>query len=184
MPTWQQVLYFRITSYNVCYTKLLRNLFIEAGLDGNVLYFKADPERDEAYRQRLKGEAYFLRAWIHFDLLRRVITSYSIHYTKLYENTDGVHPALHLSNNKHDDQRSTYSVRSSAFLRLKTLEVKYKLSKELSKKIGLFDSFEIYLNGNNLATWSNLPDEFDPEQKKLEVYPLTKRYNLGVRVSF
>ncbi|WP_233244040.1 RagB/SusD family nutrient uptake outer membrane protein [Tamlana fucoidanivorans] len=47
------------------------NQFIEIGLDGTVVYFKADEERDEAYRQRLKGEAYFLRAWIHFDLLRR-----------------------------------------------------------------------------------------------------------------
>ena len=47
------------------------NQFIEVGLDGSVLYFKADPQRDEAYRERLKGEAYFLRAWIYFDLLRR-----------------------------------------------------------------------------------------------------------------
>lgn len=47
------------------------NMFIEIGLDGTILYYKADPVRDEAYRQRLKGEAYFLRAWIHFDLLRR-----------------------------------------------------------------------------------------------------------------
>lgn len=47
------------------------NLFIEVGLDGTILYFKGDLERDEPYRQRLKGEAYFLRAWIHFDLLRR-----------------------------------------------------------------------------------------------------------------
>ena len=47
------------------------NQFIEIGLDGTILYFKSNPERDEAYRDRLKGEAYFLRAWIHFDLLRR-----------------------------------------------------------------------------------------------------------------
>lgn len=47
------------------------NQFMEVGLDGTVLYYKSDTERDEAYRDRLKGEAYFLRAWIHFDLLRR-----------------------------------------------------------------------------------------------------------------
>ncbi|WP_158655288.1 RagB/SusD family nutrient uptake outer membrane protein [Flavivirga eckloniae] len=47
------------------------NQFIEIGLDGTVLYYKSNPERDEAYRERLKGEAYFLRAFIHFDLLRR-----------------------------------------------------------------------------------------------------------------
>lgn len=47
------------------------NQFIELGLDGKVVYFKADAERDAMYRERLRGEAYFLRAWIHFDLLRR-----------------------------------------------------------------------------------------------------------------
>lgn len=47
------------------------NKFIEIGLDGTLLYYKSNLERDEAYRQRLKGEAYFLRAFIHFDLLRR-----------------------------------------------------------------------------------------------------------------
>jgi len=46
------------------------NQFIAIGLDGTVVYFKADQERDEAYRNRLKGEAYFLRAWIHFDMLQ------------------------------------------------------------------------------------------------------------------
>jgi len=100
------------------------------------------------------------------------------------ENPGGVHPALHTTTNTHDDQTSTYMIRSSAFLRLKTLEVKYKFGKELNKKIGLFDSFEVYVNGNNLFTWSDLPAEFDPEQTKLRVYPITKRYNLGVRLSF
>ena len=47
------------------------NQFIELGLDGTVIYYKSDAVRDAAYRDRLKGEAYFLRAWIHFDLLRR-----------------------------------------------------------------------------------------------------------------
>jgi hypothetical protein len=47
------------------------NLFIELGLGGDMLYFKSDLARNEAYRNRLEGEAYFLRAWIHFDLLRR-----------------------------------------------------------------------------------------------------------------
>lgn len=100
------------------------------------------------------------------------------------ENPDGTHPALHIAANKHDDQTSTYNNRSSSFLRFKTLEVKYKVGKNLTEKINLFQSFEIYVNANNLATWSALPDEFDPEQRQLEVYPLTKRYNLGVRLSF
>ena len=47
------------------------NQFIEVGLDGTVVYFKSDEVRDEAYRKRLEGEAFFLRAYIHSELLRR-----------------------------------------------------------------------------------------------------------------
>ncbi|WP_166461135.1 TonB-dependent receptor [Flavicella sediminum] len=99
-------------------------------------------------------------------------------------NPNGTHPALHTVSNTHDQQASTYTNRSSTFLRFKTMEIKYNLDKKLLDKIGLFDSFEIYVNGNNLATWSDLPDEFDPEQRHLNVYPLTQRFNLGVRLSF
>jgi TonB-linked SusC/RagA family outer membrane protein len=99
-------------------------------------------------------------------------------------NPNGSHPALRLQNTGHDNQLSTYTNRSSAFLRFKTLEVKYALGKKAKDAIGFFDSFEIFINGNNLATWSDLPDAFDPEQNQLIVYPITKRYNAGVRLSF
>lgn len=47
------------------------NLFMEVGLDGTVQYYRSNPTRDETFRQRLKGEAFFLRAFIHFELLKR-----------------------------------------------------------------------------------------------------------------
>lgn len=47
------------------------NQFIEVGLDGTVVYIKSNADLDDVFRNRLRGEAYFLRAWIHFDLLRR-----------------------------------------------------------------------------------------------------------------
>ncbi|WP_186826900.1 TonB-dependent receptor [Seonamhaeicola algicola] len=101
-----------------------------------------------------------------------------------FSNPNGVHPALRTSANSHDTQASTYTNRSSNFLRFKTLEVKYKFGKRLNEAIGLFDSFELFANGNNLMTWSALPDEFDPEQRQLLVYPLVRRYNFGLRASF
>ncbi|WP_282134746.1 TonB-dependent receptor [Seonamhaeicola maritimus] len=101
-----------------------------------------------------------------------------------FTNTDGVHPALRTQNTGHDRQLSTYTNRSSAFLRFKTLEVKYQLGKKAKDAIGFFDSFEVFVNGNNLVTWSDLPSQFDPEQNQLIVYPITKRYNVGLRLSF
>ena len=56
----------RITSYNVCYTKLLRRLHIGAT--------KENSTRTKRYLRKR-----------YFGLLQHVITSYSIHYTKLYE---------------------------------------------------------------------------------------------------
>ena len=100
------------------------------------------------------------------------------------DNPNGQHPALRTARNSHDNQVSTYNTRSAAFLRFKTIELKYKVNEKLLKKMGLFDSFELFANGNNLYTWSDLPSLFDPEQKELAVYPITKRYNLGLRLSF
>ncbi len=46
------------------------NLFLENGLTDKTLYNKVDPEQDAKYKTRLKGEAYFLRAYWGFRLLQ------------------------------------------------------------------------------------------------------------------
>jgi hypothetical protein len=46
------------------------HLFLEKGLVANIIYDLADPKIDKAKRNRLKGEAYFLRAWWGFELLQ------------------------------------------------------------------------------------------------------------------
>lgn len=46
------------------------NLFLENGLTDKTLYNKVDPEQDAKYKNRLKGEAYFLRAYWGFRLLQ------------------------------------------------------------------------------------------------------------------
>ena len=47
------------------------HLFLENGLGLNIKYDLADPNIDLSKRNRLKGEAYFLRAWWGFDLLQK-----------------------------------------------------------------------------------------------------------------
>ena len=87
----------RITSYNVCYTKLLRFRRLAQDLGtrrGVLLVGAADPRAgvvlDEhlvpmhhelVHVRRHEADAVLAR----LDLLRHVITSYSIHYTKLYD---------------------------------------------------------------------------------------------------
>ncbi|WP_083690369.1 SusC/RagA family TonB-linked outer membrane protein [Zobellia uliginosa] len=99
-------------------------------------------------------------------------------------NTDTDVPVLHTSETDHYKESSNYTYRNSTFVRLRNVELKYSLPKSFLEKIGGFDNFEFYVNGNNLYTWQYLPRSFDPEANKLEVYPITKRYNVGLRLSF
>lgn len=98
-------------------------------------------------------------------------------------NTDTDTPIVHTTGTDYYGDLSTYSLRNSSFLRLRNLELKYEIPKALLNRINFFDSVEFYVNGNNLYTWQRLPKAFDPEAQKLEVYPITKRYNVGVRFS-
>ncbi|MGQ1783678.1 MULTISPECIES: SusC/RagA family TonB-linked outer membrane protein [unclassified Saccharicrinis] len=99
-------------------------------------------------------------------------------------NTDTDIPIMHTVETDYYKTTSTYSLRNSSFLRIRNVELKYKLGKALLDRTGFFDSVEFYVNGNNLYTWQTLPSAFDPEAQKLEVYPITKRYNFGCRFSF
>lgn len=54
-----------------CYTQLQHiNIFLEKGLTKEVLYNRADSTSNAKTKQRLKGEAHFLRAFWHTELLK------------------------------------------------------------------------------------------------------------------
>ena len=60
-----------ISFWSVAYDAIaITNLFLEKGLSPNLIYDIADPMYDVEYRNRSKGEAYFLRAWWQHELLR------------------------------------------------------------------------------------------------------------------
>ena len=88
---------YRITSYNVCYTKLLRYIFnyMLTALIRCYIEFQA------RYKQFIDEDRQFLISDFYTQILKRqtpentfieevvtVITSYSIHYTKLYDKKD------------------------------------------------------------------------------------------------
>ncbi|GEC72778.1 TonB-linked outer membrane protein, SusC/RagA family [Flavobacterium flevense] len=93
-----------------------------------------------------------------------------------------VKPALHLSNN-HNKTPSTLTYVDGSYLRLKSLEFSYKFENGLIDKFGL-NSLQLYVNGNNLFTWSKLDGQIDPETSGADTYPVVKRYSLGLRVTF
>ncbi|MEX6689630.1 TonB-dependent receptor [Danxiaibacter flavus] len=86
---------------------------------------------------------------------------------------------------------NTYWVRSSDYLRLKSVELGYNFSSSLIKKWGL-TGLRIYVSGANLITITKMQD-FDPESPNQDdrsiwvnsqVYPLMKVLNAGLSVNF
>ncbi|MFD2886797.1 SusC/RagA family TonB-linked outer membrane protein [Chitinophaga cymbidii] len=84
--------------------------------------------------------------------------------------------------------RGTQYMYDGSYLRLKNAEIAYTFSKRLIKHTGL-ESFRIYLNGNNLAVWSKMPDDRESNfagtgWASQGAYPTVKRYNLGANITF
>lgn len=84
---------------------------------------------------------------------------------------------------------STYWLRSANYLRLKNVEVGYKLPASISKKLHV-DNIRIYANGLNLHTWFKMKIyNIDPENTSagttaLNAYPQQKVFNAGLSITF
>lgn len=80
-----------------------------------------------------------------------------------------------------------YWIYDGSYVRLKTAEIAYTLSSELVRKAGL-SALRLYLNGNNLAFWSKLPDDREGAvtggSASNGAYPATRRVTLGIDITF
>lgn len=92
------------------------------------------------------------------------------------------------------DNQTIYSVGDyflydASFLRLKTVELAYTFDKnnQWMKSIGL-TSLRLYVNGNNLFFWTDLPDDREAAWSggaaNTGTYPTVKRINFGIDVNF
>lgn len=81
----------------------------------------------------------------------------------------------------HNFRNSSYGVFDASYLRLKSVEISYNINKKLLQHIRL-EGCQIYMNGYNLFTFTNFDKRIDPETASESVYPLTKRYNIGLRL--
>lgn len=93
-----------------------------------------------------------------------------------------------------NDRVSTRFLESGSYLRLKTLQIGYKIQDRLTKKLGMA-SLRVYVSGDNLFTVTNYTG-FNPDVGRTgsifdrgvdfgEVaYPLAKTYSIGLQVTF
>lgn len=79
---------------------------------------------------------------------------------------------------------SSYWLLNGSYLRIKNLQFGYNLSKSVLKSIGV-SSVRIYLSGDNLHTFSNYRQGWDPEvNSNGDFYPIMSTYTLGINVNF
>lgn len=83
--------------------------------------------------------------------------------------------------------RNTFWLFNSSYLRLKNVELGYRLPSIWTRKIGL-SATRIYVSGFNLLTFTKLKD-YDPEGLEVDVastafFPQNKVYNIGININF
>ncbi|MFV0345509.1 MAG: SusC/RagA family TonB-linked outer membrane protein [Bacteroidales bacterium] len=78
---------------------------------------------------------------------------------------------------------SSFWMKNGAYLRLKNLNLAYNLPKHWTSPIGV-ERVQLFLNGTNLFTISEIQKIMDPEQESLDSYPVMKTYTLGLSVTF
>lgn len=99
------------------------------------------------------------------------------------ENLNASYPRLSTVDFDNNYRISTFWKRNGNYLRLRNLRIGYTLPKAALKAIQLSNVY-VYLDAANLFTIAHLDGLGDPEAGDLTNYPLTKSYNLGVKVAF
>ena len=78
---------------------------------------------------------------------------------------------------------STLYLYDGSYLRLKNVEIAYTFKERWIKSAGI-NSLRVYLNGDNLALWTKLPDDREVNLGNSTAYPTVKRVNLGFNITF
>lgn len=105
------------------------------------------------------------------------------------ENTDAFFPKPYMTGEhlKNTKPQSKY-VEDASYMRLKNIQLNYSLPQSIVNKIGL-SKFMVYVSGENLALFTKLNENFDPETLgggwgAGKIFPLSKTVSAGVKISF
>ncbi|PWD98911.1 SusC/RagA family TonB-linked outer membrane protein [Marinilabilia rubra] len=94
------------------------------------------------------------------------------------------YPRMTLTGSNNNSKDSDFWLKDASYVRLKNMEVGYNFSGSFLRRFGI-SKLRAYMNGYNLLTFDNL-EITDPESRtgSDSKYPLTKIYNLGIKVNF
>ena len=100
------------------------------------------------------------------------------------ENPDAKYPRPIGSNWYESGTGSTsFWIKNGAYLRLKNLNIGYKLPTGLLSKLNM-SSAKLFFNGTNLFAISEMKEFHDPEQRNYDSFPLMRSFTLGLDVKF
>ncbi|CAM3359232.1 SusC/RagA family TonB-linked outer membrane protein [Zobellia roscoffensis] len=100
------------------------------------------------------------------------------------ENRDASFPRLTISH-ANNEKNSSFWVKDASYVRLKNLQIGYRLPKVLTNKLGI-DNLRLYINGQNLVSIDDFWDGYDVEAPvgRGDVYPQVKVYSFGLNLNF
>lgn len=100
------------------------------------------------------------------------------------ENPNARFPRLTYGKSENNSQPSSFWLASNNFLRLKTVEIAYKLKTKFFRKLAL-ESVDISVMGENLWVWDSVK-LWDPEQAKYNggKYPIQRTFTFNLSLNF
>lgn len=115
-------------------------------------------------------------------------TAFDIHkdrWSTENQNTGAAFPRLYF-NDSNNYLNSDFYKKSAAYLRLKNVQLGYRIPEAISKK-ALIEYLRFYVSGENLLTFTNFWNGWDPEVSPAQggqYYPQVKSIGFGVDIRF
>ncbi|MCR8560139.1 TonB-dependent receptor [Mucilaginibacter sp. BJC16-A38] len=138
-----------------------------------------------AFFQGLGNESFWIdaNATSPFNNQTQLLKAYAdSHWSEDSRNVYALWPRLSPDINNNNNQTSTWFMRNGSFLRLKQVELGYKLPESLQRRLHL-SNLRVYLNASNLLNFSKFK-LWDVEMGGNGLgYPIQRVFNIGLNMS-
>ncbi len=98
------------------------------------------------------------------------------------DNPGASYPNFHFDN-RHNYASSAYWLRSGAYLRLKNVQFGVNVPKKYLERFDI-QKLRFFFSGQNLLTFDDMPEGWDPETRGSGNYPIVKTLSFGLDVTF
>lgn len=120
--------------------------------------------------------------WGYTDEWCTPLTSSLDYWTE--DNRDAYFPRLHhYGVNGGNHQVSTRYLQNAAYLRLKNVVLGYTIPRSITEKVKI-SRLRVFVQGENLLTFTPLIDSYDPETLNNMTYPINKKISVGLNLTF